>query len=56
MGGYDESNYLDSCEAHDIVKDEWSYVKSMEIKKNNFSATVVNNQFIYTFGGETDDG
>ena len=55
MGGQDGSNIsnkLDSCEAYDIAKDEWSYVKSMEIKKDDFSATVVNNQFIYTFGGE----
>ena len=55
MGGYgDDSNCLNSCEAYDIAKDEWSYVKSMKIKKDNFAATVVNNQFIYTFGGYTD--
>ena len=51
MGGFDSGNRLDSCEAYDIAKDEWSYVKSMKIKKMNFSATVVNNQFIYTFCG-----
>jgi hypothetical protein len=55
MGGADGGKFLDSCEAYDIAKDEWSYVKSMEIKKTYFSATVVNNQFIYTFGGEDDD-
>ena len=56
MGGQDGGKWLNSCEAYDIAKDEWSYVKSMEIKKCNFSATVVNNQFIYTFGGSDDNG
>ena len=56
MGGNEgDSNFLDSCEAYDIEKDEWCYVKSMRIKKINFSATVVNNQFIYTFGGYDGD-
>ena len=52
MGGLDGGyNKLDSCEAYDIAKDEWSYVTPMKIKMCLFAATVVNNQFIYTFGG-----
>ena len=42
---------LDICEAYDIAEDEWSYVKPMNIKKYYFAATVINNQYIYTFGG-----
>ena len=55
MGGHDGFNYLVSCEAYDIAKDEWSYVNSMQIKKAGFSATVEKNKFIYIFGG-SDNG
>ena len=51
MGGYGGGNKLDSCEAYDIAKDEWSNVTPMKIKMRSFAATVVNNQYIYTFGG-----
>ena len=32
-------------------KDEWRFFASMNISKCAFSATVVNNRFVYTFGG-----
>ena len=51
MGGYDGSNWLDSCEAYDISTNQWRNIKAMNIKKSVFAATVVNSQFIYTFGG-----
>ena len=52
LGGSCEGT-LDSCEAYDISKDEWIFVKPMKIEKYHFAATVVNDQFIYTFGGHT---
>ena len=29
MGGRDGGNFLNSCEAYDIDKNEWSYVQEM---------------------------
>ena len=54
MGGTgpsDDSHYLYSCEAYNILKDEWTNIASMNAKKDDFSAIAINNQFIYTFGG-----
>ena len=51
LGGNDENNFLDSCEAYNIYKDKWQFLKSMNVKKNSFAATAINNEFIYTFGG-----
>ena len=52
MGGYCNNDVLFSCEAYNVHKDEWQHKNSMIMKKSNFSATVVNDQFIYTFGGD----
>jgi len=53
MGGYDgvQNVFLNSCEVYNVKKDEWRFFKPMNISKCAFSATVVNNKFIYTFGG-----
>ena len=55
MGGFHGlniyHNYLNSCEAYNISKEKWKSVKSMNKAKAWLSATVVDNQFIYTFGG-----
>ena len=53
MGGTDgnNDNYRNSCEAYNTSKDEWTYIESMKRAKDVFSAIVVNNQYIYTFGG-----
>ena len=42
---------LNSCEVYNIKRDEWRFFQPMNISKCAFSATVVNNKFIYTFGG-----
>jgi len=36
---------------YNVKKDEWRFFSPMNISKCAFSATVVNNKFIYTFGG-----
>lgn len=53
MGGYDgvQNIFLNSCEVYNVKKDEWRGFSPMTISKCAFSATVVNNKFIYTFGG-----
>ena len=51
MGGQYNGGYLNSCECYDITKDEWTTVSPMKKAKRYFGATVVNNQYIYTFGG-----
>lgn len=53
MGGYDgvQNVFLNCCEVYSVKKDEWRFFASMNISKCAFSATVVNNRFIYTFGG-----
>lgn len=53
MGGYDgvQNVFLNSCEVYNVKKDEWRFFSPMTISKCAFSATVVNNKFIYTFGG-----
>ena len=53
MGGYDgvQNVFLNCCEVYNVKKDEWRFFASMNISKCAFSATVVNNRFIYTFGG-----
>ena len=52
MGGQD-GGYLYSCEAYNILKDEWTNIASMNTNKDIPSAIAINNQFIYTFGGCT---
>ena len=42
---------MNCCEVYNVKKDEWRFFASMNISKCAFSATVVNNRFIYTFGG-----
>jgi hypothetical protein len=44
-------DFLSSCEVYNVKKDEWRFFQPMNISKCAFSATVVNNKFIYTFGG-----
>jgi N-acetylneuraminic acid mutarotase len=56
MGGTgpsENSGYLYSCEAYNILRDEWTNIASMNTNKDVFSAIAINNQFIYTFGGCT---
>lgn len=53
MGGYDGVNscFLSACERYDIAKDEWKCISPMHIARCAFSATSVNNHYIFIFGG-----
>jgi len=41
----------DSCEYYDVNKDEWNSFTSLNEKIVNPSASILNNKFIYLFGG-----
>ena len=48
MGGHNggkdkKGGYLYSCEAYNILKDEWTNVASMNTNKDVFSAIAINN-------------
>jgi len=53
LGGYDtfSSNFLSTCEKFNPDKNEWSFIKNMNIAKCAFAVTAVNNRHIFTFGG-----
>ena len=53
LGGYDtfSSNFLSTCERFNPDKNEWTFIKNMNIAKCAFAVTSVNNKFIFTFGG-----
>jgi N-acetylneuraminic acid mutarotase len=53
IGGYDGINnkFLRSCEKYNVLTNEWTYFDSMNIARCAFSASSVNNSFIYIFGG-----
>jgi hypothetical protein len=53
MGGYDgaDNRFLKSCERYNILTDEWTMITSMKIARCAFSATSVNDEKAYIFGG-----
>jgi len=53
MGGYrDEYNgILNKCEYYDINKDKWTIFRKLNQKKYDSSASILDNRFIYLFGG-----
>ena len=53
LGGYDtfSSNFLSTCEKFNPDKNDWTFIKNMNIAKCAFAVTAVNNKHIYTFGG-----
>ena len=51
LGGYGD-NYLDQCEKYDLNEDTWKQIAPMSKKKQNHSACLVSNKFIYVIGGE----
>lgn len=53
LGGYDtfSSNFLSTCEKFNPDKNEWTFIKNMNIAKCAFAVTAVNNKYIFTFGG-----
>lgn len=53
LGGYDgiNNNFLKQCERYCIQTNTWEECAPMNIPRCAFSATVVNNRFIFIFGG-----
>ena len=49
MGGWPPST--DSCEYYDVNNNEWTQFAKLNEKKINMSASILNNRFIYLFGG-----
>ena len=56
LGGFDgrECEYLDHCEKYTFLDDTWTQIRPMWKKKLGFSACLMNNKFIYAFGGFTE--
>ena len=50
-GGYDGSNYLNSCELYDPASGTWSGTGSMTFSRENFTATVLQNGMVLVAGG-----
>ena len=53
IGGYDEiqNQFLNKCEKYWILNKEWLDCADMNIARCAFCATVVNNKYIFIFGG-----
>ncbi len=53
IGGYDalENVFINSCERYDIEQNTWHNVSNLKMAKCAFAATVVQDRYIYTFGG-----
>lgn len=50
MGGWNNTQ-LNFCEYYDIKKDAWTEFASLNNQISDLSATVLNNKYIYVFGG-----
>lgn len=50
MGGY-KFRGTNTCEYYDIQADEWKSFANLNKKKGYCSASILNDQFIYLFGG-----
>jgi len=51
MGGKKVYKSLDTCEYYDINKDKWTSFAQLNEKKQMVSASIINDRFIYLFGG-----
>lgn len=53
IGGYDgiKNDFLNECEKYCILSNKWLNCASMQVARCAFSATSVNNKFIFIFGG-----
>jgi N-acetylneuraminic acid mutarotase len=52
MGGiFHEDTILKKCEVYDIAADNWEHIKSMNLKRKDPSAVMINNEFVYVFCG-----
>ena len=49
MGGNPKT---DSCEYYDVNNNEWTQFAKLNEKKDSMSASILNNRFIYLFGGK----
>ena len=55
MGGMNpDKSRVDSCEYYDVNNNEWTEFANLNEKKYNMSASILNNRFIYLFGGYDD--
>ena len=50
IGGTNDGTSYKSCEAYNTSKNEWKYIKPMNAERACFTATVIDNKFIYVFG------
>ena len=55
MGGYDSEYHTYTCEYYDICNNTWTQFAKLNEKKGGTSASILNNRFIYLFGGEDND-
>ena len=51
FGGFDGSERLKHCEGYDIELDQWSEKASLNVARSNLASCIVNDRFIYAFGG-----
>jgi len=51
-GGHNNGSKTNTCEFYDITNDKWVMFGSLHENKHKMSASILNNRFIYLFGGE----
>ena len=51
FGGHSEFGCISHCERYDVEKDEWKVIAPMFKKRENPSACVLNDKFVYVIGG-----
>ena len=53
IGGWRDGE-LDSCEYYDIDDDKWNMIRRINQRKHKMSAAILDQRFIYAFGGDDD--
>ena len=53
LGGTNETSTVNSAEVFDMVTQQFSLMKSMEVPRHSFAATI-SSEKIYCFGGKND--
>ena len=51
MGGANFNKTYKSCEIYNVEKNQWKSISDLNDERRLLSASIVNNKFIYLFGG-----
>ena len=52
FGGRASEGFINHCEKYNVLTDTWTVIKPMVKGKANMTACILNNEFIFIFGGK----